>query len=210
MDPFNELLLILLGSLLGILSPGLIDWIRRAHARKPIRKAIEAELDEMRYTLASLAYRHHSHLGSLDHDFLRWQEFIEAAYQGSDKDSSTLAALRQIINQTPDQLRSAQEARSSEGNSLTLKQYALPFLTSQLAVLHDHEPEFQRRVLQVHAQLELLNADVPYLMRQHELTFGNLSTGNYAVVQKNIKDGYRTIANRAKLLADRITQILPL
>jgi hypothetical protein len=210
MERFESVLLILLGSLLGILSPGLIDWIRRAHRRKPIKRAILLELDELRYTLASTAYRLRSHLGTLDHDLLNWLEPIETAYTGPDRHAETVPALRALIAMTPDQLQRLQQTRTGPPSGLTLKQSQAPFLNSQLMALQDFDPDFQRRLLQIRSQLELLNEEVPYLMRQFELTFGDLAPINRPIVQKNLTDGYAKMAIRAEDIANRISQLVPL
>jgi hypothetical protein len=204
----ESLKLLLLGWLLGILGGPISDRIRRRYSAHDLRKACITELLELRYTMASCVHLFRSRLGTLDRDLLEWLEPIEAQYEGPDKDPRALTGLQELKAMSPETLAAAMAASRANLSALSLKQYSVSFLDSQLANLSILPFDLQQRLLQVKDQLSLFNQDVDFLNGQAALTFeGNLGGANYATVQQNLINGYEKLASRAKGIADAITSI---
>jgi hypothetical protein len=116
--------------------------------------------------------------------------------------------LQQLKAMSPETLAGAMAVSKANLSALSLKQYSVSFLDSQLANLSILPFDLQQRLLQVKDQLSLFNQDVDFLNGQAALTFqGNLGGANYAVVQQNLINGYEKLASRAKGIADAITSI---
>ncbi len=148
MDVFGfpgELVALLLGWLLGLLSLPIGDAIRRWRARGELATAIKAELAELRYTMALLADTMKSTTGQRDAGFLAWLEQTVAAYDGVDPEQPKfLAALRTLRSQLAG---AAPPSQSSTTSGLSLKTYELPFLSSQVHKLNICSIAFQQRVV---------------------------------------------------------------
>ena len=71
---FEKILTLLLGWLLGLLSPALHERIRRGYRRSELSKALHAELSERRFDMAKVAFLFQTRKGSLPDDFLAWME----------------------------------------------------------------------------------------------------------------------------------------
>jgi len=65
---------IILGWLLGILSPVIVSRIHRKYAKTDLRKGLVSELDETRYRLVCTSYLLGQSYGKFDKEYLRLYE----------------------------------------------------------------------------------------------------------------------------------------
>jgi hypothetical protein len=65
-------LLLIFGWLLGLLSPAIVDEIRRRRETAAVRAALKSELHELRYRLGLAVYFLRMRFGEVDRDFLVW------------------------------------------------------------------------------------------------------------------------------------------
>lgn len=82
MERFGPLLYLLLGWLLGLLGPTIVDRIKRSYRVADVTKAIVLELEELRYDMALYAYLLCRPTGSLSDEWLDWIEPIIRDYRG--------------------------------------------------------------------------------------------------------------------------------
>jgi len=202
----SELVALLLGWLLGLLSLPIGDSIRRGYERNRLARAIKSELVELRYTMALVADNMRAATGTQDDAFLAWLEGTVESYTGSDAEQpGFLAAVRQLRITLAGAIP---PKRPSSGSGLHLKTYDLPFLTSQVQQISIFSIEFQQQVLQIKAQLELFNAEMAFLMKQYELTFNpSLDATNRAIIQGNLQSGYAKGGRSAIHIADLIGRV---
>lgn len=202
----SELVALVMGWLLGLLSLPIGDAIRRGYERGRLAKAIKSELMELRYTMALVADNMKSATGTQDDGFLAWLDATVASYTGTDADQpGFLAAVRQLRSKLAGAIP---PKHLSAGSGLHLKTYDLPFLTSQVQRISIFSIEFQQQVLQIKAQLEQFNSDMAFLMRQYELTFNpSLDATNRAVIQGNLQSGYAKGGRSAIHIADLIGKV---
>jgi hypothetical protein len=149
MGSLEATLLVVLGWLLGILAGPIGERIRRHYSASRLRKACLTELLELRYTMASGVYLFRSLLGTLDHDLLAWLEPIESQYEGPDKDPRLLSALQHFKAMPAAALAAAMALNRAHLSGMSLKQYSMSFLDSQLANLSILPVDLQQRLLQV-------------------------------------------------------------
>ncbi len=212
MDVFGfpgELVALLLGWLLGLLSLPIGDAIRRWRERGELATAIKAELAELRYTMALVADTMKSTTGQRDAGFLAWLEQTVAAYKGVDPEQPKfLTALRTLRSQLAG---AAPPSQSSTTSGVNLKTYELPFLSSQVHKLDICSIAFQQRVLQIKTQLDLFNSETTFLMRQFDLTFDpSLDAANRVAVRANLQSGYAKLGRSGMHIADLIAALEPI
>jgi hypothetical protein len=86
-----EVLYILLGWLLGILSPGIINYITHQYDKKRLQRIIIGELKDLKKRLVLLPFKIRSNYGSVDEKLFLWtqeqtQNFKELESETSFKD----------------------------------------------------------------------------------------------------------------------------
>jgi hypothetical protein len=201
--------LLLLGWLFGLLAGPISEAIRRTRRRTELVDAIKAELRQCRHLMASLAFRLKSHIAEVDQDFLQWLVPIEEEEAQLSGDDRMIQSLRNLLETAALGKPVFEHNRAAAGISLTLKTHSLPLLDSALSDLVLIPVPLRREILAVREQLDLLNQEVAFLMVLHQQTFDSrIDLLNDNLIRQNLEKGYRTMADRAKDIAVRISRIL--
>src|SRR5258708_38155200 len=90
---------------------------------------------------------------------------------------------------------------------MTVKQYVLPLLATQVTDLAICPPPFQRAVLNIRYHLDLLNQSVPHLNSLFDRTYSDLDATNRAIVITNLEAGYRDVGERAEIIVRAISEL---
>jgi hypothetical protein len=211
MDPtFEKILLVLAGWFLGLLSPIIVDFIKRQQERQEIGTALATELQALRFRLLAMVYLIAHEKGIYDRQLLEWIQSTMAGYTGIHRDAALLNAVESLLKLTDQELSTiAALARKPEDSGLSLKKYSTPLLDSRisrLGVLDDLSRQF---VFEIRTQLYLLNEEIDQYRFYFNQTFNSsISPENYERIVKNIKEAYVNISNQARLTADRIGTLL--
>ena len=205
----RELLYLLLGWLLGVLSPFIAERIHRKHRQQDFVSSVVIELGELQYILAAVAFKMRSKVFTLTDKFLDWLLPIVSSYSGPGKNPTLAATLTKLREGSEDQRRQALTLMRDEGRGFTLKRYEVPFLVAQASELSICSLDFQRRVFRVKSKLDLFNQHVSYLQGQFEKTFDASIVGaNRDVVERNLTEGYASLATFAEETARAIGEII--
>lgn len=89
-----------------------------------------------------------------------------------------------------------------------LKAYYLPFLESHTGSLTIFDAEFQRRLMEIRAQISLLNDEISQSQFYFQKTFENISVENYKIIDMNLSESYQNIARILRKLVDRIDKFI--
>ena len=201
-----SILYLILGWLSGIISPGIVERIRRAHRRRDLVRSILSELTSLQYMMAVVAYRLRSKLATVTDEFLDWFAPIVAHYDGPEKPKGQEDRLAESRTISEQQRREIDLQIQREGRGLALKQYSLPFLQSVSNELPICSLDFQRRVLHVIGRLDLFNQHVSFLQAQYMKTF-EVPDSSYEAVTTNLSEGYSRLAEDAEDIANTIAEI---
>lgn len=195
----------LFGWLLGLLSPGIAARIERGYRRRELTAPLLAELDELRFNLVLALFRLRAFLGTLDAPAAARLSEVAQSYRGLEVESPELKLLR-----NPAAALADAEARPTiEGRALAVKPYSLQLLSANMSEITVCEPDLQRRLLHIRAELELYNADVALASQEFERSFsGGLDTAKSAIVAVILKQHYGRLAKRAQDLVDAATTAL--
>lgn len=200
--------LLLLGWLLGLLAPAIVDEIRRRREGTAARAAIRLELHELRYRIGSAAYYLDMRFGTIDRKYLEWVRDLAQSYEGKNPRESVLRSVEMQLSLTDAQIAAiGQSERAAPAGGVSVKKYSAPLLDTRLSSLWELDSNLQMALLEVRAQLDLMNEDVDQARYYFQLTFDDLSTNNRPIVEQNLVSGYLNIARRARSLADKIGAI---
>lgn len=204
----RELLYLLLGWLLGLLSPGIAERVRRKRRERDLVVAIVGELTELQYTLATAAYRLRAKVGQATNEFLDRLLPVFRSYSGPDANPKFVELVTQS-RELDERLRQrAHLLIDGQDRGLALKRYEVPFLLSQANELSICSLDFQRRIFRVKGQLDLFNQHVLFVHGQFEKTFdASVMSTSSSEIERNLTEGYTRLATDAEYIVNLIDEI---
>lgn len=203
----ETILAILLGWLLGLLTPVISDRIRRPYRRRDLVRAVVEEMLSLQYTLATVAYLVRSRRADLPDAFLDLILPLFEQYEGPDRSDSFIETLKKF-RAIPERDRSAILQTKQDSNvGMALRQYSMPLFATQIADLAICSPDFQRSVLNIRYHLDLYNQLVPYTHSLFEKTYNKPSPEDRASLIANQERGYRDAGVRAEIIVQAISDL---
>lgn len=143
--------------------------------------------------------------GTIDRTYLEWVRSAVRSYSGANPKDPILGVVERQLGLPDDQIAAlAQHERASSEGALSVKKYALPLLDTRVASLWELEEKLQNHLLEVRANLDLLNEEVDQARYYFGLTFESLGEENRRRVDTNLMGCYLNIARRAKILVEKI------
>jgi hypothetical protein len=205
----KEALYIMLGWLFGLLSQRIVTRIERHYKRNDLKKAIFSDLKNQAVQLTAVYSKIQMHLGLSDKESLSWVKNIHKKYR-DDCPRRVLETMEKLLQAPDEQFKIATNLLKIEDNiSLSLKTYSLPFIESISEHLSIFEPEFQRKILEIQSQINILNEETEIATFYYRLTFDPLcmKTNTY-IIRSNLKENYNEIQHRCRIIVDKICEIL--
>jgi hypothetical protein len=196
---------LVLGWLLGTLSPGIGRAILRANRRKDLLRSLTYECGELRFTVANVLFSSRKSLRELDQAVLDLVKPVLLNYAGRE-DDKLVATMRQLfIKGDAAVLQWANDSRSEKKDQFGRPLghwpaiYATPLLSSHIGDLDLFLPDQRERFLRVEAELRLFNEQVQYVRMQHDRTF--TATGsNLELTESNLLSARRNFGTRCEVL----------
>jgi len=193
---------LLMGWLLGMLSPAVVEAVRRRRRLKQLERAIALELHELHFIMVLKAFVIRQRAARLDDEFLSWYEEALSGYKGP-KPKQSMINLSQALRKLPADRRGEVDPKRgltlSEGDAALLgihaNEIALFPIRSQVALQS------------IMAQLKIYNQQVAYLRRLFDKTFDDLTEINRTNVRQNLEEGYGYLAERSVAIAKEIQQL---
>ncbi|MFQ5787517.1 MAG: hypothetical protein ACE5H1_06000 [Thermodesulfobacteriota bacterium] len=214
---WDNLLSIVVGWVLGILSSIITDRRQKRSQKKEVKRGILAELKETQIVVVSNCYSLTYRFGTFDRDFLTWilpyyNKFKKI--DATNKYDELIRFVDETLKLSDDQIatlindirqREQQEMNSKTG--LTLKKIETPYLDSKLGFLSLLSESFQRQVLGIRREIGFVNEDIELAWYYFKRTFDAISDTNYQLVDANLQRTYLDLVGKTQRLADKIEQL---
>lgn len=205
----KNVLYILLGWLLGLVSPWVTEIIQRPYRRSQIKLGMFVELRDLRAKLTAVALQVGMNRGTLNADMLAWVRRIVEA------DRELFKMLRDvpwaIVSQYKDEdLKAWSHATTPTNEKLNFRRYSLPFLDANLTALNLFSVEFQRLAHKIRGTLSTLNEEIDTSWFYFQKTFESLSDINRAIIQRNHELSHDFIGKTSRQIVEDIGSILEL
>jgi hypothetical protein len=201
-----EIKALILGWLLGLLSPAIIEAIKNGHRRNKLKKGINAELLDRKGIMTALTWTINKHTGNLTNEFLDWFEKNGEISVATALTPALLTQLRAIPENNRYRLC---YPNGNEGGGLGIIEYDLPLLNSHLHELIILDIETQGRLLGILKNLNMFNQLVLRLRSKLEMTFdSSITDTNHDRINHDLNEGYKTLAKRARTIVDLISEHL--
>jgi len=201
----NELLFLLFGWLLGLLSPGIVDSIKQKRINNEIKDAIIAEMNDLEYRLMLFSFRLFIHVGNVKQEFLKWALSVFDKYSGPFENKKMNEIVKHWSDFNDEQL--AQRFRAKK-RGLRISKIYVPFTLSKVNSLSYFPINFQKNILSILSQLTMLNEDIAFSLSDFEKTFiPEIPDTILENVLTNIGEGYERMGERARSITKIIQEI---
>jgi len=204
-DVWEKLIVLLLGWLLGLLGPAIVDSIRRKRENQLGRVAILNELRDVGRLLVVAAHGVRTKEGKVDREHLQWMKSSLERRDQNKEDADWIERLDKFLEWSDEEIvsRFAYMAMS-EGKLTMLQKYPVPLLDSRVAALWSFDTNFQRRLLDIKQRMHRLDDMVERQRKMHDMTFSNLEPQNRHALRENIQQNAAFYAENARKVADLI------
>ena len=193
-----------LGWLGGVLSPALVEAIKRKHETTAVLSAIKTELNEVGYRLVLASYSIEQHLGTVDRIFLKWVQDSMVVYYGDEPTENIAKYVSAQLSWSDEQLAAYVANEAANGvKVIVVPKFAMPFSDTRVPGWHAIPPNVRLGLLAIHTDIELINDAVDQTRNYFNLTFAKLES-NHETVLQNLRGAYKQYGRRCRLAAQRM------
>jgi hypothetical protein len=201
-----------LGFLFGLLGPIVVDRNRRKLDTDETYSAVLIELDELRYRIANGAFGI-----SLDHGKATREHVVQFYTVASDFEkrharegiSGKLLGMLGWPEGAVEGVSAARRREREQRNTGTsLKKAASPLLGAKLGQLAALPPKVQNALLEVKANIDILNEEIDMQRFYFEKTFSSATDTNHDIAIKSCAQCEVNVSERMRVLIEKIS-VLP-
>lgn len=206
----NEIGFLLLGWLLGMLSPLIVDAARRKRLRQDMAQAIKTEAEDLQYRVAITSFLLAQRYGDISRDYLIWLKPKLAAYKGNEPVEGVRQSVEQLISTPDDQLEAIRaHMRADPGIGLSLKTFSASLIDTAAPQMLHVPAEYQRRIHEFRNQLYPMNQEIERAITFLDRTYdSSLSEENHCRLKVDLESKYRFIQGMCDRVADRLQEII--
>ncbi len=200
-----QILFLVLGWLLGLLSPVVADLFTKKRQLAEMRRGLLVELGELKFSLAGTTLAVAGAIGAWDREYLSWLKSVLESYRGArDEDRKPLLATVSGLLDLDDQQLAAAGRSMGAPVSPALRKHRLPYLESRLDHVADLGPDAQRQLLEIQSQLgginELLD-DIRFCLGK---SFDSLPPSTRQAIDASLQSSYRAVMQSSRHAADLV------
>jgi hypothetical protein len=204
----EQLGLLALGWLGGILSPALVEAIKAKRETEAVLAAAKGELNEVAYRLVLASYNVSIHLGSTDRQFLKWVQDSMILYHGGEPKERIAEYIADQLSWTDEALAAHVSNEAAKGvQGLVVPKFSLPFSDARTPSWHSLPASVRLELLAIHTDIRLLNDVVDQTRMYFNLTFTKLEGSNPTTVVENLRGAYDQYGKRCRIAADRMHRL---
>jgi hypothetical protein len=206
----QEVFYVVLGWLLGLLGPRIIDSIKDHYDRRKLAIAIRSEAQTLQYRVAISGFHVAQKFGEVSKEYLNWLHPKLVQYQGNEPSAAILKHVEYLINAPDEQVQTLIEhLRAEKNGALSLKRFSCSLVDSSLESIQRFPIEYQKRIHEFRNHLNMLNEEIANAVEYHRMTFdSSMSSDNYDIVAAELVGKYRNIQEMCKRVADRLQFII--
>jgi len=207
---------LIIGWVLGILSNVVNEKLKRRNTKIDTINGIKSELDELQIHLSTVSMMSVFEINEFDEEYYNWvkpyyfksldsvQSIIPKDIQEKLKEFKELDD-EHIFNML--KTIHVSDPEDSLPKTFTYQNITIPFIDSKIKDISLLSPESQRLLLVIKRDINFLNSDYSQVWYYHTKTFEQPSEANLDLINANLKNLYRRIGNRAKVVVNNIEKI---
>jgi hypothetical protein len=207
-DAGNVVLGAVLGAVLGFAGAAWSDWWKDRKKARAMKAAIRRELRETAHRFLGLVYTLNQRHGGFNRELLQWMKPQIERYEGPNRREGMLTGVTGLLGQTDEQIAAIAEHKRATMGPQFVPVEEPAYATASIGALHDLEPDYASRVLDVLAHIRMLNDARENGLFHTRLTFTpDLSEENHRNAEQGIDNAEKMMANRARIVIDKITAL---
>ena len=202
-----DVLSIILGWLLGILSPVVVSRITRQYKRHDLHKGIMKEVGHIRERLLGNMHLLSHRTGSFDRELAKW--LLEKYGEIEAVNPKILKSYKWLLAAEDTEFE-AYKCRffKSQDTGLTLQKFQLTFVNMHLLEFSLFSSEFQTEVFELKTRLEFLNSEINLAEKYFFMTFDSgISQENLEIVKVDLTNKYLHIETMIKRVVEQIETV---
>ena len=190
-----EIIAVIIGWLLGILSTPLVIYFSGLVERKRFKDVLNEELREVRFRLALSVYQLRLHLSKIDRPFLEWMALEMGVYSEDPVRISTLKVVQSMLDHSDTDLL----AINSENRKLlvtkSFPKVILPYLSSKIDSIALLPSAKQKELVNLLHYVETINVKSSELDEWNFLSFQVDDNENHKRASENAECSIQAITN---------------
>jgi len=201
---WSGLVLLVVGWLLGMLSPAVIELIATKRKLEPIKKQVRIECDELSRQLIIITFLCAKDTSSLDVELITWCR-AELNRVGSNCEGEEISEiLKDLSKSNSSQIQAINNAqRDKEFEGRSLKKYELPYTMAHTTFIHNFDIETQSIIWEVTNRIQILNQEIDSVREYMFLTFDeSISSDNNIRIVNDIKRKYVFISKSCRAIVN--------
>ena len=200
MPEWTAIITITFGWLLGLLTPGIAERIRRPYRRRDLMQAVVDEMLTLQYTMALLAHEIRARSAEVSDAFLDELLPIVDGYIGPEGVDGMAGLIRQEHSLSEEQRAAAHQLIHNPNVNISIRQYSIPLFATQIGDLAICKLDFQRSVLHIRYHLDLFNQLAAYAQSLFEKTFDKPSPQDLKALITNHKHAIIDVGKQAEII----------
>ncbi len=207
LEGLSPVLMVLLGWLLGLLTPVIAERIRRPYRRRDLMQGVVDEMLGLQHTLVAVAYKIRTRNAELSDDFLDKILPILDAHTGPDRSQEIIEFVKEIRRCPEGQRVATHQLMRKPDRVVGLRQYAAPLFATQMSDVAICSLDFQRAVLNIRRHLDLYNQLAALAESLFSRSFDNRGPEERDVLRANVERNCRDAATQAEMVVDAILDL---
>ena len=206
----TELLYLLLGWLLGLLGPRVIDSIKDHYSRRALATAIRTEAIGLQYRVAITSFLLAQEYGDMSKDYLTWLKPKLINYKSEVTPDPAIILIDTLLTETEKTYNAmVAHMRAIKGKALGLKFFSSSLVDASLESLKDFPSEYQSIIHEFRNELNVLNQEIQTAIEYHRMTFdSSLSKESYAIVSADLEKKYAVIQKMCIRVTDKLQAVM--
>ena len=201
---WSGLVLLVVGWLLGLFSPAIIESISIKRKLEPIKKQVRIEFDELSRQLVCITFWCAKDTSNLNKELIAWCSEELRKLGSTDETQQIAESLECLLKKKPVQIEAInnrQAFKNFEGRSL--KKYELPYTMAHSTFMHNFNIDTQAVIWEVANRIKLLNQEVDAVRQYMLMTFDESITGvNHTRIVNEIKSKYFFISKSCRVIVN--------
>lgn len=206
-----ELFYLILGWLLGILSPLIINRVNRSYSKKELFSGIKTEIIECQFRVLLSAEFLTMKCGKYDKEYLQWFLPYLKNYRGLENIDNLLKHVSLMLTFDDAKIQSVNDYNrlNQEGRGLTMKRFYLPFLESKIGEISFFNIELQNIIYEIKSRLHIVNEEIDLAMNYFQMTFdSSIHDNNKERIKVNLSDKYDSLQKQLIIAVKKIDRCI--
>lgn len=217
MKTYMEILLILFGWALGMLSTLLFEMIKKNWAKIEVRKGFKSELEEFRLRLAAINMELKFRANDITLDYAKWvKPYYHTLFETDTFDyMRTVPKIDMTITNLSDEeffncllISQERKLKTNLNSTPTIPKFELLYIDSKYESISLFGESFALTISQLKREIANINNYIELLEYNHKKTFESITDHQREIIEQNIQDTIGSITRETKYLIQLSEKII--